>query len=104
MGNLQIKSKKDGKKIFIELSGDIDISSKEKLINAVKDLEDVENSDLEISMDGVDFIDSTGLGALIKVFKHVESMKNKAVLKDLKPNVKKLLKITKLDEFLITEE
>jgi len=45
-----------------------------------------------------DFIDSTGLGALVSIYKKCISKGGSIQLKSLKPEVEKLFKLTRLDK------
>lgn len=46
---------------------------------------------------GCDFIDSTGLGALVSIYKKCVEKGGSVKLKTLKPQVEKLFKLTRLD-------
>lgn len=45
-----------------------------------------------------DFIDSTGLGALVSIYKKCAEKDGSIKLKSLKPEVEKLFKLTRLDK------
>ena len=45
-----------------------------------------------------DFIDSTGLGALVSIYKKCDEKGGSIKLKSLKPEVEKLFKLTRLDK------
>jgi anti-sigma B factor antagonist len=45
-----------------------------------------------------DFIDSTGLGALVSIYKKCSEKGGSIKLKSLKPEVEKLFKLTRLDK------
>ena len=45
-----------------------------------------------------DFIDSTGLGALVSIYKKCAEKDGSVKLKSLKPEVQKLFKLTRLDK------
>lgn len=45
-----------------------------------------------------DFIDSTGLGALVAIYKKCKEKSGSIKLKSLKPEVEKLFKLTRLDK------
>jgi anti-sigma B factor antagonist len=47
-----------------------------------------------------DFIDSTGLGALVSIYKKCVEKGGSIKLKSLKPEVEKLFKLTRLDKVL----
>ncbi|BCZ44888.1 hypothetical protein psyc5s11_09550 [Clostridium gelidum] len=45
-----------------------------------------------------DFIDSTGLGALVSIYKKCAEKDGSVKLKSLKPDVEKLFKLTRMDK------
>jgi len=49
------------------------------------------------------YIDSTGLGALVAVLKHVKTCGGTITLRSLRPNLAKLFKITSLDKTFIMD-
>ncbi len=81
--------------------GDMDIYTstdfKDQVISSFED----RNADLVIDGHGLDYIDSTGLGALIGILKQVKESDHKVYLKNIKPNIRKLFTITELDKLFI---
>lgn len=96
--NIEIKFQKDNSQWMIIPEGDIDIYTsnkfKEKVINSF------EKNQGDISIDGskLDYIDSTGLGALISILKRVKETNKQIIITNLKPNIRKLFDITELDK------
>lgn len=60
----------------------------------------IEEGDKEFIFDfeQCDFIDSTGLGALVAIYKKCTEKGGSIKLKSLKPDVEKLFKLTRLDK------
>lgn len=58
-----------------------------------------------ILVDGsqLEYVDSTGLGGFIHLLNIVQKDGNKIRMKNIKPNIKKLFTITKLDELFVFE-
>jgi len=54
--------------------------------------------DFTFNFEKCDFIDSTGLGALVSIYKKCNEKGGSAKLKSLKPDVEKLFKLTRLDK------
>ncbi len=75
--------------------GEIDIMSSEELKKEIKEIID-ENKDIIINGEGIEYMDSTGLGVLISLLKKTKEQDNKIVIKNLKPNIYKLFNITGL--------
>lgn len=84
--------------------GEIDIYTspklKDKLIEAIND----KKIDILIDSKKLDYLDSTGLGALISVLKKARENDNKIYIKNIKPNIRKLFDITDLDKVFVIEE
>ncbi|KXO16596.1 STAS domain-containing protein [Peptoniphilus sp. GNH] len=85
-------------KLYVYPIGELDINStdifKTEIINKYK--EDPKN--IVIVGDEFEYVDSTGLGAMIYLLKEIKDKNNTISLENLKPNIEKLFKITKLDE------
>lgn len=88
----------------VKPKGEIDIYTSpefnEKLVEAIND----KKTDIVIDGDELDYLDSTGLGTLISIFKLLKESGNKVYIKNVKPNIKKLFYITELDKVFIIEE
>ena len=84
--------------------GEIDIYTspklKDKLIKALND----KKTDILIDGGKLDYLDSTGLGALISILKKVRETENKIYIRNIKPNIRKLFDITDLDKVFVIKE
>lgn len=101
--NYEIEVTKD--KILIELKGDLDIYSCDKFKEDTLKEISLNAADIYINADNLVYIDSTGLGALISIYKEVNEHQKEIIIENLKPNVKKIFEITDLDKlFLIKGE
>lgn len=94
----------DTKKYWdIAIEGEIDIYNstelKENLSTLIKD----NPANLHVSCEKLEYIDSTGLGALVSILKKVKQYNGEIYLSKLKPNVAKLFKITDLNKVFIIE-
>lgn len=81
----------------VSLSGEFDIFNSSDLKKTLTELSKDNSSDLHLDCSKVTFMDSTALGSLVAVLKNVKSYDGTIVLKNLKPNLYKLFKITNLD-------
>ncbi len=94
MFNLDYKNED---KLTVFLEGDLDINTvkefQDQVLKAYKDLD----KDLVFDLVKLDYIDSTGLGAIITVFKEVKEKNRKLSIVNAKKNIKKLFYITELD-------
>lgn len=91
-------------KLYVKVSGDLDINNIAKLREEV--LVQYEDIDKDIVFDFIDldYIDSTGLGVLISVYKRVKEKDNQIYIKNAKKNIKKLFYITELDQIFNLED
>ena len=88
---------KEEKELIILLKGDLDINTvKEFQENTLKEYAD-KDMDIVFDLKDLDYIDSTGLGAIITVFKEVQNKGKKLKIVNAKKNIKKLFLITELD-------
>lgn len=92
---LEIKKELLEDKYQITPIGEIDIMSSEELKKEIKEIID-ENKDIIINGEGIEYMDSTGLGVLISLLKKTKEQDNKIIIKNLKPNIYKLFNITGL--------
>ncbi|MGN6161366.1 MAG: STAS domain-containing protein [Marmoricola sp.] len=74
----------------VAASGDLDVASADQLVEAVNSvLGDQANLDLDLS--AVSFMDSTGLGALIRVRNHLADRGGELTLTSVSPAVERVL-------------
>lgn len=90
----------DGVKVF-KLTGQIRISTQ----NEFKDLLDTiarENGSrtVVLSLDGVIYMNSAGLGIIIDTYKKFKEMKGRMVLCNLMPEISKLFEVTRINRFI----
>lgn len=86
---------------IIKLYGELDISESTEFKKSVTKLLYAEKDDLCFDFSELDYIDSTGLGALIGILKQVEGMGNKIYLKGVNERIRKLFKITQLEDMFV---
>lgn len=84
--------------------GEIDIYTSPDLKKTLEEALDTQNANILIKGDKLEYIDSTGLGTLISIYKIVNQENNKIYLENIKPNIKKLFDITQLDKVFTFKE
>jgi anti-sigma B factor antagonist len=89
---------------LITLSGEIDIFNSNDMKTRIAALLDEKGADIFIDCKGLDYIDSTGLGALVGVLKNVKALGKEMHLMSVKTNILKLFRITNLDKVLVIEK
>jgi anti-sigma B factor antagonist len=84
-----------GDATVVALSGELDVASSPALSEELIQLIARGSTDLVIDLGSLDFIDSTGLSAILKVNKSLEG-KGQLVLREPTPMVRQVLEITGL--------
>ena len=93
---LKVDLKKDGELLFVDLQGDLDINSNKEFKEKVNSVQGVKK--IIVTCENLSYIDSTGLGAFISIYKHIKEKGEKLVITGLKPHIKKIFLITDLDK------
>lgn len=99
--NLRVKSRRlnDGAGV-IELIGEVDVYSAAQAKQSMHELIDSGANHLVIDMNNTDYLDSTAMGVLVGVLKKVAENGGWVRLVGLKPRVRRLFEITRLDQIL----
>lgn len=101
---LQIRFENDNEWIVF-LSGDLDINSSPELKAKVLEKYESDPKNITFNFSELNYLDSTGLGALISIYNNLKENHHRIRIRNLKKNVKKLFQITQLNqEFLLEEE
>ena len=82
--------------LFVDLQGDLDINSNKEFKEKVNSVQGVKK--IIVNCENLSYIDSTGLGAFISIYKHIKEKGEKLVITGLKPHIKKIFLITDLDK------
>jgi anti-sigma B factor antagonist len=88
---------------LIELEGEVDVYTVPNLKEKLNELLDKKMVDTVADCSSLQYIDSTGLGALIGIRGKMSEEGKKFSMINVRPNVKKLLNITGLDKIFIIE-
>ncbi len=99
--NITVTFNKEENTWMIMPEGDMDIYTSTDFKDKVLSSFEGHNADLIIDGKGLDYIDSTGLGALIGILKQVKENDYNVYLWNIKPNIRKLFSITELDKLFI---
>ena len=101
--SMNIDSKLNNENGFwdVSLQGELDVSTADKLKAHLHNLADEKILDMKINLENLDYIDSTGLGAMIGVLKKLKTDNKEIYIINPKSNVKKIFTITGLDLSLI---
>lgn len=103
---MEINVKKKENKVLFELEGSLDIYTSLDLKAALED--HVKNlMDVAVDMEKLTYIDSSGIGILIKALNYVNGLDGKLCVANLKPVIEKVFKVSGLTsyfEILTSEE
>mgnify|MGYP000981602321 CR=1 FL=1 len=87
----------------VALKGEADVYTVNSLKERLNKLLEEKMVNVEIDCTSLRYIDSTGLGTLISIRGKMSEENKELILKNVQPNVRKLLKITGLDKIFIVE-
>lgn len=85
--------------VTLNLEGDIDVSVADQLATeSASALDAAESSELVVDMQNVKFIDSTGLGALVRLRKNATARGISLRLRNVPPQTLRVMQLTALDQ------
>lgn len=86
---------------IIKLLGELDIYASSDFKEEILQILDQYNDNIYLDLKDLEYIDSTGLGALIAIVKKAKETDKKVYLKDVNERIRKLFKITALEDMFI---
>jgi anti-sigma B factor antagonist len=93
---MNIQKRMAGDVTILSLDGRLDLTSASTLKEASKDVLSKNTKKMVLNLDRVDFINSSGLGALVSILKEVRNSQGTMKLTNLAPYVKEIFDITQL--------
>jgi len=96
--SLEIESKIQDSIIEIKPIGEVDIYTSPELKNQIFSLIEERNTSIIIDGESLEYIDSTGLGVLMSIYKKMQENSLNLEIINLKPNIYKLFDITGLNK------
>ena len=93
---MDIIVKDEGNVCVLNLKGRLDLASGAALKEEVKKLFDQDKISIHFNLVEVEFINSSGLGALVSVMKEIRLRKGRLTLSDMASYVKEIFEITQL--------
>lgn len=88
----------------IKIDKDIDIYNVTELKGAILACVEEKKAGIELDAANMEYIDSTGLGALVSALNKVRAYDGNIVIKGLKSHIKRLFTITGLDGVFVLED
>jgi anti-sigma B factor antagonist len=104
---MEITLREDGQVTILNLTGRLDLATGSALKQQVKKLFEKEKTTLHLNLQDVEFINSSGLGALVSIMKEIRLRKGRLTLSNLATYVQEIFEITQLShifEIFATEE
>ncbi|GAV31648.1 MAG: STAS domain-containing protein [Anaerosomatales bacterium] len=95
---LDIDVKKDGTTCLLAVRGEVDVYTSPLLKSRLGEAVDDGCLDLIVDLEGVSFIDSSGLGALVSGLRRVKERSGSLRVVCTKDNILKVFRITGLDK------
>ncbi len=93
---MEIKIRRSSTIYIIDVSGDMDMYNAYKVKNLVNKMIEKNIQNFIINMEGVNYIDSSGIGALIYVHSELKKRNMKFRIANIRGTVKKVIELTKL--------
>ena len=103
--SINFNSKYDSEKEnwIVNVSGELDVPCADILKDELNERIDEKFSDVILDMSDLQYIDSTGVGVIVGIMKRLKPEDKKISLINTKNNVKKIFKITGLDQIITLE-
>ncbi|HOX33681.1 MAG TPA: anti-sigma factor antagonist [Spirochaetales bacterium] len=93
---MELKIRKNGDNYIIDVNGEMDLYNSYKLKELVMKMLDKKVGRFVVNLQNVDYIDSSGIGALIYICSTIKKMGLKLVITNIHGSVKKVIELTKL--------
>jgi anti-sigma B factor antagonist len=98
--NLVLDKHRNDEKTLVKVSGEIDVYTAPKLREELSGLADEPNQTLIVDLKDVTYIDSTGLGVFVGLFKKLTNNNGELKLVDLSERLLRLFEITGLNNII----
>jgi len=93
---MELKIRKSGENYIIDVNGEMDLYNSYKLKELVMKMLEKKVRRFVINLENVDYIDSSGIGALIYICSTIKKLNLKLVITNIHGSVKKVIELTKL--------
>lgn len=101
--SVNIESKLDNNFWNVDINGELDVASADKVKAHLNSLIEEQVVDIKMDFTNLEYIDSTGLGALIGVLKRLKVNDKDIYVLNARKNVRKIFNITGLDKIFKVE-
>lgn len=93
---MELKIRKNDNIYIVDVNGEMDLYNSYKLKELIMKMLEKKVSRFIINMDNVEYIDSSGIGALIYICSTIKKMNLHLMITNVKGSVKKVIELTKL--------
>ncbi len=93
---MELKIRKSGENYIIDVNGEMDLYNSYRLKELVMKMLEKKVERFIINLENVDYIDSSGIGALIYICSTIKKLNLKLVITNIHGSVKKVIELTKL--------
>jgi len=93
---LELKIRKSSDIYIIDVNGEMDLYNSYKLKELVMKMLEKKIQKFVINLEDVDYIDSSGIGALIYICSTIKKLSLKLLITNVRGSVKKVIELTKL--------
>ncbi len=93
---MELKIRKNGNNYIIDVNGEMDLYNSYKLKELVMKMLEKRVVRFIINLENVDYIDSSGIGALIYICSTIKKMSLRLIITNIHGSVKKVIELTKL--------
>lgn len=97
---MNIQEKNVNNILVIAISGDIDRSEEDKLVTFFEKIVKSNNSKIVLNISGLDYINSSILGILVKFYKEIKKKKGELCMSNVTPFVLNMLRITHINDII----
>lgn len=101
--SVNIESRLDNSFWNVNINGELDVAEADRVKEHLNNLVEENPVDIKIDFTNLEYIDSTGLGALIGVLKRLKVNEKDIYILNPRKNVKKIFDITGLDKIFKVE-
>ncbi len=99
---MEISNRKSGETNIVSLSGSLDIYTSIDLKNFFEQNIDRNNNNVVINLEKLNYIDSSGIGMLIKQLNYVQELNGKFFIANMKAAIEKVFKVAGLTSYFQT--
>ena len=93
---MELKIRKNADIYIIDVNGEMDLYNSYKLKELVMKMLEKKVQKFVINMENVEYIDSSGIGALIYLCSTIKKLSLKLLISNVRGSVKKVIELTKL--------